>query len=183
MTKLWLSLAAVALLALSARADSVLSVTIPTTTLEGGNTAALSFDWDTTNQTISDVNLVLGNGPYSSVSPFLIASVQPFFVSGDLWLLDIYSTQGNLFQLDTNNYGGPPLPPLAGTYEVPLDLQCMNNSGCRLSYGNIEFGSGTATLTDLPSKGVPEPSTWALLLVALGMLCALRRVSQARHDI
>ena len=127
-------------------------VTIPTTPISGlvqDYTVSLSFAWNTTNDTISDVNFSLAGAPVQfTVVPSLTSAS---FQDGNLFLLNLYSHGGYLFEIDTENYGAPPIgaspiPPLAGTYWVPLDLECPG-----------------------------EPPTYAMLIAGIVALIALSR--------
>ncbi len=186
--KLALAFVAVLFAATLARADSVFTVTISQTTMEGGDTAALSFNWDATTQAISDINLVIGNAPggdnaagftWSSAAPYFIPPGQPN--AGGLFLLDLDGPGGSYFQIDQGNYGLPPLMPVTGEQLVAIDLNCPGSSigaptgGCALGFGDIEFGAADAFITDPPSVPTPEPSSLLLSAVGLAALSGLAR--------
>lgn len=146
-----------------ARADSVLTVTVPTTTIQIVDvTASLSFDWDVTTSTVYDVNLD------DLSAPFTITAISFFGGPEDsLYVLSIAGLGNNYFQL-TQTWFSPvtmPIPPVAGIYDAGFfDQNCVSNgSGGSLCLQGANMVAATVT----GPISTPEPSL--LLLLAMGL--------------
>lgn len=159
-------IAIVALLfaATAAKADNIVSVVMNPTDFGtlfsrdgqvlGDETVGVTFNWDTTTQTLSDFVLT-ATGPFGSgISN--TPSFTAFNSDGSLNILNFDLGQGQ-FQLNYGNHGHliPPLSSTPGNYLTDLGFFCP----CAIG-DNFEFGTATVTAT-------PEPSTLLLMLAGL----------------
>lgn len=155
-----------------AKADNIVSVKLLPTdfgtltgiingkVVTGDETVGVTFNWDTTTQTLSNFVLT-ATGPWGaglSSTPKFVS----FDISGGIELLDFFNAQGDLFQLDYAIHNFPPLSSTLGNHPTDLDFVCVQ---CIIQ---DNFMTGTATVTP-----APEPGT--LALVGLGLVGLLAR--------
>jgi hypothetical protein len=177
--RLALSVLAALLFTGMAQADSVFSVSTPNTPFSvsagTGDSASISFDWDATTDTISDLALVIDT---TSDSTFQIASVGTSFSDGSLDSLNIISTEGSSFQFTTADFGPatPPIPPIPGTYFFGIFLQwCTVDSPNPCPFSQQDFQETAGTFATVAPVGTPEPSLLLMLLSTLGLLLLAKR--------
>jgi hypothetical protein len=152
----------------TASADSFVSVVLEPTQFNGfagivngtptfaSETVGASFDWDITNQNISNVVLT-ATGPWGT-GLSNVPSVM-FDDSGAILIMN-FDGGGSEFQLNYLNHdpgGFPHLASTPGTYVTDLGFFCGQ---CLV--GTSDFELGTAVVSPIAT---PEPST-ALLVVA-----------------
>jgi hypothetical protein len=169
-------------LASVAKADSFVSVVIAPTTFSNlqafingqlvtvDETVGVSFNWDTTTQTLSDF-AVTAVGPFGEGLSNIPTAII-FKSSGGLSLLNFSNGQGDQFQMNSGIHGGliPPIPPVPGVYSADLDFFCP-----QCVSGGDNFKIGTATVS---STAISEPGTLVLLGVGLAALAARKRRKQ-----
>jgi PEP-CTERM motif len=161
-----------------AKADTVVSVVLEPTQftglsgfinghlVEGNETVGVSFNWDTTKETLSNFVLTAA-GPWGTGLSNIPADVA-FDPSGSIFLMN-FNGPGVQFQLDYLNHapdGFPHLSSAPGTYFTDLGFFCDQ---CTPAKSDFEIGTATVTAT-------PEPGTLTLLGVGLlGLLARKRR--------
>jgi hypothetical protein len=144
------------------RADSLLSVVIPGAHFSDlpDETVALSFDWDTTAETLYNMLLDV-QGPISGFTPY----GSPVFDSrdGGISIMDFYDFGlTNLLQIYEPDTPLARILPSPGTYVVKWELIGNTRPGCI----RCEIASDSyATVTNLP-----EPPSALLLLFGLSAL-------------
>lgn len=157
----------------TARADSVITVTVTDVTF-GGYIGApevlnISYVEDLTTGAVSDYE-------FSMVGPLGNFTGPSGALGGNMNWMD---SQGDLlqFEIDDCPAQSPPWPNLGSYPGVALfDLIC-NSAACdNLFGGSYNEPTGSISVTD----GVPEPSTWMLLLAGLMALLTLHVPSTQR---
>jgi hypothetical protein len=66
------------------------------------------------------------------------------------------------------NAGPYDLGYMPGTFTAYIDPTILFNSGLNPADYSLEVGGLTAEFVDAPPPGVPEPATWAMLVLGLG---------------
>src|ERR1700722_19461508 len=88
-------------------------------------------------------------------------------------------TPGSFIQLDLSALTIPPLTSLTGTTEFPT-IESINTTGFR--FLDVSAVAGNVLLREIDASAVPEPSTWAMMLLGFAGLgfFGYRRTVKAR---
>jgi hypothetical protein len=117
-----------------------------------------SFDFDTATGALSNVNYTSVSGTFTSGAEY---------------------TPGDATQIYFGQFGGP-------NYDVyQLATSLINGGTVAISVGthpNIPITAGGSLTTDA-TAGVPEPATWAMMLVGFGGLGAVLRSRRTRASL
>jgi hypothetical protein len=161
-----LASAALSLLATSANADTIITYDIGTTTATYGtgtltDTLTGTFTVDFTTNTLTAFNVSMTGDVLvanNNQNPQVFSSPNSFF-STSVTGLDITSIPANeLLRLTFQNA-------LGNVPDIITHVDFLNGS---ISDGNVLSFSVTGTAT--PLSGVPEPSTWAMMLIGFAGL-------------
>lgn len=165
-----MAMAVLLLFAATARADNIVAVILEPTTfpdlagtingqfVDASETVGATFNWNTTTQTMYDFTLFAA-GPFWTGIEHL--SFTQASIGDHPGILDLFSSEGDLFQLNYNIHGNffqPALTSAPGIFKTDLFLFC---SQC--SENSERFAGGTAIVT-----ATPEPC--ALLLLIAGFV-------------
>jgi hypothetical protein len=140
-------------------------------------TIDLSFTWDTTTQTISNV-VITSAGPLTGFSNIPYVDL---FDGSEIEKLGFSNGKGETFQLEYSFHGDilqPELSSTPGTYPTDVNLFCDGDP--HVCGGFFTDTGHTATVT---AVATPEPGTLALVGVGLvGLLGRKRKKSAVDSD-
>jgi len=159
MRKLALALAAVAALSIAAPAEAAIVTTdyTFTTGTAGSGTFSVDFDTVTATYSLSAFEFMLGSTNFTTANVTLEQTGGfNFVIGGNTNGATIVSSLGGADDFVFDWGPGPVFPPSSFTYYVAADIYPERTT------------SNTLAFAETPISAVPEPGTWAMMLLGFG---------------